>query len=484
MVGTVLSLLYDEMVRIWCYRWTAIITAIVLFVAGAAYIVRMPDNYDAWAQIYVPRQTSLSAAAANVSLGAEYGGTYVVQKTLLNDQNLGKVAEQLNPTLSRLDPAQRQAAILSLRNKIEVVPDAGDGFTEFHYTATNPVKAYNVVRLLLAQFVSSTQDRAQRDFSQADVFLDSQIAIYQRKLNESQQKIAAFHARYGDSAALATDTAEEADAASDVENARAAYTAALARDGSSADSPVQGQIAALEDRIAALRLQYTDQYPDVIAARQQLAQLQQRAASQANRAGGNSAVTVARGQLAAAQARLRRARFRPSLPPQIAAQEADLKRTDDMLRNAYQELLARREAAQMSLAVYGANNSAKFQVTNQPTIPAAPSGPNRPLLLLLAVVAAIAGGVGAAYLRGAITGVFVAPRELEEAFQLPVIGTISWEQTWHTGEVAQSSRHVAVFVTFGIILLVATVLISVSTSPWLQATFQQYSTTLFQGFVK
>src|SRR5579872_1196854 len=30
MVGTVLSLLYDELVRIWCYRWTAIITGTVL----------------------------------------------------------------------------------------------------------------------------------------------------------------------------------------------------------------------------------------------------------------------------------------------------------------------------------------------------------------------------------------------------------------------------------------------------------------------
>ncbi len=480
MVGTVLSLLYDEMVRIWCYRWTAIITAIILFVAGAAYVARMPDNYDAWAQIYVPRQTSLSAAAANVSLGAEYGGTYVVQKTLLNDQNLGKVAEQLNPALARLEPAARQSAILSLRNKIEIVPDGGDGFTEFHYTATSPVRAYRVVQLLLAQFVSSTQTRAQSDFSQADVFLDSQISIYQRKLNESQQKLISFHQRYGNQA-ITTDSDEEASAASDLENARAVYSAALARDGNA--SPAQAQIAAVEDRIAALRLQYTDQYPDVIAARQQLAQLQQRA-TQASKAGDNSAVASARGQLAAAQARLRRARFRPTLPPQIAAQEADLKRNDDMLRNAYQELLSRREAAQMSLAVYGANNSAKFQVTNQPTIPATPSGPNRPLFLGLALIAALAGGIGAGYLRGAITGVFVAPRELEEAFQLPVIGTISWEQTWHTGEAVQSSRNVAVFVTFGVILLVATVLVSVSTSPWLQALFQQYTGPLFQGFMR
>jgi len=167
---------------------------------------------------------------------------------------------------------------------------------------------------------------------------------------------------------------------------------------------------------------------------------------------------------------------------QLTLQE--LKRNDDMLRNSLQELLSRREAAQMSMAVYGANNNAKFRVTNRPTIPAFPAGPNRQLLLTLAFLGAIAGGIGAAYLRGAITGVFVAPRELEEAFQLPVIGTISWEKTWHTGEVSAGSRNVAVYVTFGIILLIGTILVSISTSPWLQAIYHNYSTSLLQAFVR
>jgi len=482
MVGTVLSLLYDEVVRIWCYRWTAIFTAVIIFVVGAAYIVRMPDVYDSWAQIYVNKQTPLTAATQNVSLvGEGYNSTYVVQKTLLNDQSLGKVAEQLNPALSRLSPAARQGAIGSLRNQIEIVPDNGDGFTEFHYKATNPVRAYRVVQLVLNQFVSANQDRAQKDLGQADVFLDAQLEVYKRKLADSQQKIAEFHARYGNNATT-TDSEEEANASADVENARAVYTAALARDGGAA-SPRQAQITALEDKIAALRLQYTDQYPDVVTARQQLAQLQSSAAS-AGKPSENAAVASARGLLAAAQARLRKARFHPGLPPQIAAQEADLKRTDDMLRNSYQELLSRREAARMSLAMYGSNNAGKFQVTNQPTIPAMPSGPNRMLYLGLAVLAAIAGGVGAAYLRGAITGVFVAPRELEDAFQLPVIGTISWEKTWHTGEVVESSRNVAVLVTFGVVLVAAAVVVSVSTSPWLQTLYHNYTASLFQGLVK
>ncbi len=480
MVGTALNLMYDELVRIWCYRWTAMITATILFVAGAAYVMQMPNIYDAWAQIYVNKQTPLAAAAQNVSLvGDGYGSTYVVQKTLLNDQSLRKVAEQLNPTLSRLTPAEQDAAITSLRSKITISPDQGDGFTEFHYKAADPVHAYRVVQLLLNQFVAANEDRNQRDLGQADVFLDTQIAVYQRKLAESQQALAAFQQRYGRTNDTA-DSEEEAAAAADVENARAAYNAALARDGGT--SPEQNEIAALEARIATMRLQYTDQYPDVVAARQQLSALQH-AAPQA-KVGESPAVVATRAELAAAQARLRRARFRPGLPSQVASQEAELKRNDDILRSSYQELLSRREAAKMSLAVYGANNAAKYQITNQPTVPSFPSGPNRPLFLALAVLAAIAGGIGAAYLRGAITGVFVAPRELEEAFQLPVIGTISWEKTWNTGATAQASRHVAAYAAFGALLLAATVLVLVSSSPWFQTFYHTYSAPLLHEFVR
>ena len=480
MVGAVLSLLYDEMVRIWCYRWTAIITGTILFVLGAAYVMRMPNVYDAWAQIYISKQTPLTQAASNVSLvGNEYGSSYVVQKTLLNDQNLRKVAEQLNPALNRLTPGQQESQIGALRSRVQIDPDQGDGFVEFHYKATEPQRAYRVVQLLVNLFLEANDDRTQRDLSQADLFLDAQIAVYQRKLAESQQKLTEFHQRYGQ-VAPAADSAEEAEAMADVAAARATLNTAVARDGAAA--PEQDQIVQLEAKIAALRLQYTDQYPDVIAAKQQLAMLKQ--AQPQAKVGDSPAVVTARAELANAQSRLRKARFRPELPPQIAGQEAELKRTDDVLRASYQELLSRREAAKMSIAVFGANNKAKYQITNAPTVPAFPSGPNRPLYLMAVVFAAVVGGIGAAYLRGAITGVFVAPRELEDAFQLPVIGTISWEETWHTGAAAENPRHAAIYVAFGAILLAATVLVLFSMSPSLQALYRSYSAILLHQFVR
>ncbi|HEY2837193.1 MAG TPA: hypothetical protein VGI89_11540 [Rhizomicrobium sp.] len=480
MVGAVLTLFYDEMVRIWCYRWTAIIIGTALFLLGAFYVMRMPNVYDSWAQIYISKQTPITQAASSVSLvGNEYGSTYVVQKTILNDQNLRKVAQQLTPALNRLSPGAQQGAIASLRSRITLEPDQGDGFVEFHYKAQDPKLANRTVQLLVNLFMDANDDRAERDLNQADMFLDAQLAVYQRKLTESQQKLAEFRQRYGQTAPVA-DSAEEAEAMGDVASARAGLSAALARDGVA--GPQLDQIAQLESKIAQLRLQYTDQYPDVIAAKQQLAMLKQ--AQPQAKVGETPGVITARAELANAQARLRKARFRPELPPQIASQEAELKRTDDILRTSYQELLSRREAAKMSLAVYGANNKAKYQITNPPTLPAFPVGPNRPLYMMALVFVSVLGGIGAAYLRGAITGVFVAPRELEDAFQLPVIGTISWEETWHTGAAAENPRHAAIYVAFGAVLLVATVLVLFSMSPWLQALYRSYSATLLHQFVR
>jgi hypothetical protein len=58
-----------------------------------------------------------------------------------------------------------------------------------------------------------------------------------------------------------------------------------------------------------------------------------------------------------------------------------------------------------------------------------------------AAVMAAAAGIGAAYVRAGVKGILVAPRELEEAFQLPVVGTVSWERAWHTRRLPPPAAH-------------------------------------------
>src|SRR5690606_17634085 len=95
-------------------------------------------------------------------------------------------------------------------------------------------------------------------------------------------------------------------------------------------APQDQAIADLENRLASLLTQYTEQYPDVVAARRQLAVLQAQraqylATAPAPTPAADPAVAAASGRLAAAQARARSTAVR-GVPAEISAQWAELQR--------------------------------------------------------------------------------------------------------------------------------------------------------------
>ena len=444
MIGALIALLYDEARRIWCYKWLATTTAICIFVAAGVYVMRMPSVYDAWGQIFVNKQTPVAVAAQGVSLvGDGYGSPYFVQKTLLNDQNLELVVQRLHPGrhMSKNDLAR---SVANLKSHIVIAPDQGDGFFEFHYRDSDGTRARDVVQLLLNEFVSRNLTRNQVELRQAGKFLDEQIASYEAMLADSQVKISEFRSRNPAFAAVPVVLGQDSSGSSDLPAAQAAYAAALSQAGgqpaAAGPSAAAERVAALEARITALRTQYTDQYPDVVVARRQLATAMAErdaephsASASPSASTANPAVDAARRRLEIAQRQSRpRIHYAPTAAPAAQSAWSELQRNDEVLRLNYQQLIGRREATRLSEAVYGADGSGKYQVTRQPTVPDIPIGPNRRLYLAFAVVAAIGGGLAAAYLRAAILGIFISPRELETAFQLPVVGTVAWEPAWST----------------------------------------------------
>jgi polysaccharide chain length determinant protein (PEP-CTERM system associated) len=458
MVGALIALIRDEARRIWCYKWLGLATSALIFCAGAVYVLHAPNVYDAWGQIFVNKQTPVAAAAEGVSLvGANYGSPYVVAKTMLNDQNLELVARRLDPAAAKLNKLQMTRAVTALRSQITVPPDQGDGFFELHVRDSDPARARRVVQVLLDEFISRNLTRSQRELAQAGRFLDDQIASYEAMLATSQVKIAAF--RQSHPVVAATPLPPTFDPmASDLPAARAAYETALAQSTTPAaarPSAVAERVYALQAKLAALRIQYTDQHPDVVSTRRQLAdavaerdeELRQAtlapAATPAT-ATANPALEAARRRLQEAQrAATPRQVAAPVVPPNLQSQWAELQRNDEALRIAYQQLIGRREAARMSTAVYGADGSAKYQITRRPTVPDFPIAPNRRLLMAMAAVIAVGGGLGAAYVVAAVKGIFVSPRELENAFQLPVIGTVAWEPAWSTKPGLRAPRPLA-----------------------------------------
>lgn len=428
MIGQILDRLIDEARRIWCYRWLVVGVTTTLVAAAVAFTLRAPDTYEAWGQVFVSRQTPASAAAGSVSL-ADLGAssTYVVQKTLLNDDNLETVVHALDPQ-RRFTKPELASAIAGLRKGVRLV-DGGDGFVEVHYTSTDPRRAQAVVRLILHQFMSGSYERSQQDLRLAGAFLDQQISVYADLISRSEAKIAAVRRRWGVTAPDATGEDVVIAAPAPQERAPAAPVQAPPPP---ARTEAAQRVVQLEARLASLMTVDTEQHPDVIAVRHQLEEARAQSRQEMAEIPASPLTMSPTPTSSPAPRRSVQVRRRRAPPPEATAELAALQRNDELLNASYQQLVAKRTAAQMSEAVSGADRASKFLVTREPTRPTIPVGPNRKLYLSVGLLVALGGGLGAGYLRAVTRGIMVSPRDIEEGVQLPVIGTISWEPALRT----------------------------------------------------
>lgn len=440
MFDAILTLVQDEIRRLWCHRWLGLACGLAILVVGTLYILSLAHTYDAWAQVYVDKQTPVSEATRSVSLGDGFS-TQVVEKTLLNDQNLERLIRETNPAAAQMTRAQMAKAVERLRSQIRISSDA-DGFVEFHYIDTDPVRGAQMAKRLMDEFIATNVSRNRSELVKAEAFLDNQIAGYKTLLADAQARIDTVRRSHaglpavpltGNSSFASTALADSPGAIADSDTEEVVVSS-RARTGGRAQSAKAAaaaeRVATLEAKLDQLKSLYTDEYPDVISTRRQLDDAIAAQRVEANLRPSITADAAAPG--VPVRRVIRRPRVVPVLPPGAAAEWSDAVRNADVLKANYQQLIARREATRMSLAVFGSDTSGRFQVTRAPTVPTIPVGPHRRLYFGVVVVASVIGGLAAAYLRAALRGIMVSPRELELACQLPVIGTVSWEPAWST----------------------------------------------------
>jgi uncharacterized protein involved in exopolysaccharide biosynthesis len=443
MFEALLSRLHDEVRRIWLYRWFLAAVTLVAFLAIAGFLVSMPKRYDSWSEIYVDKQAAMSAATQNVALnGAATPSSVMINpKVLLNDDKLQATLVKLDPSKASLSPMQMTNAVKNFRKTIAISDLDEDGFIQFHVKDVDPVRATRVVQELTRQFIDMSINRSQNDLGQTTKFLDGQIESFKGLMAASQEQLANFrHAHPGLPLQGGLAGGLAAPAASGTVVTLASPTseaAAPAAPPAPRVFPEDQKIAALEAQLADMQTRYTDQHPDVISTKRDLAVLlRQRAAEAAIPvAAAPTAPTPAPDNARRAAQVVRGPGRAAVIPPDIAAAWGTLIGNDEMLRADYQQLINKQQAAKMSSAILG--SSKRFEIIRPPIVPLVSYMPPRSWLVGGAAIAALAIGLVATFLRAAISGVLVSPRELEEEFDLPVAGTVSWEPAWQTGKVAK-----------------------------------------------
>jgi polysaccharide chain length determinant protein (PEP-CTERM system associated) len=212
--------------------------------------------------------------------------------------------------------------------------------------------------------------------------------------------------------------------------------------------PTDERLLELRRNLDGMLLKYTDNHPDVKAARQSIKQLEAEGA-RGSSAGtkttsstkGEVANTVydqikvrlvdAEAAAAAVQRRLdtavadqERIEKVAKSAPGILAQAQDLDRDYSVLKKNYQELVARREATQIAHAADTKTEKIQFRIVDPPQVPILPAAPNRAMYVSVVLLFGIGAGLAVPLALTQIDRSFATVGQLRN-LGIPILGSVT-----------------------------------------------------------
>ncbi len=464
----------------WRQRWLGVGLAWLVCTVGWIAIAFIPTEYESSARVYLDADPVLTPLLAGLAANTDPARHLdFMERTLLSRPNLEQLVRLTNLDVGITTPAQREALFTGLAQNIEVIPITSNLMT-IAYRNHDPQVAKNVVQSLLTIFNEKTSGSSRSEMDSAQRFLDEEILSYRDQLRAAEKRRGDLARQYPDliSDVLPGSGAPDVDRGSRLDQARAAVRqakddladAVTKRDalqkalasvppvldverapqvivtGQSA-SPEEARLEELRRNLDTLRLKYTDKYPDVIATRQEIAQLETEvkhtAASGGARANDKTQIAntvydqlkvelvdaqgaVATNQRRLAEAEADQARIEAIIQsaPGILEKVRDMDRDYGVLRDNYQALVARRESAGIADAADTKTEKIQFRVVDPPRVPLVPVAPRRPFLVSVVLLLGVGAGFAAPLAMTQLDHSFATLGQLRN-LGIPILGSVT-----------------------------------------------------------
>lgn len=431
----------------WRHRWQAVALIWVVALLGWTGVRLLPDRYISTARIYADADAVLGMLLRGIAIdNSPAAQVEVLQRTLVSRPNLERLVDRSGLSQRVAAGVEREKILQTLARDLRFGIQSRNLFT-VEYVDTDPYVAQNVVQQVVDLFLELASGSDRRQMENARSFLVQQLAVYEHQLREAEQRRATFTASYQDLLSLNGSVSRLEAVRTRIETMRGELLDAINRQKllrqQFAAAPAASAVsstAEAEQRLMVLRQRYTDQHPEVAAARATLDAA--RAVGNASRGVGASRTDPMREQLSvrlveadaqivSLERQLRELEDQSSRleemarnAPGVQAQFASLDRDYNIIRRNYEELLSRREAVNIAEAARTGTDRVTLDVVDPPTLPSTPASPKR-LLLASGVLLAAFGAAGALlFLRVQLDTSFYSLRELR-GVGLTVLGALS-----------------------------------------------------------
>lgn len=462
----------------WRFRKSALVAAWICGVVGALTILGLPSQYESRAQVFVDTQSVLRPLLQGIAVSPETRDqTDIVRHALLSRPSLDRVARQTGLYNGMKSDAEREKFLTEFADMISIRGEPGSGLYSISYPDKDAYTSYLVVKTLLETFVNRSLGAGRTDTQNAEDFLAKEVASYEARLSESEQKLAEFKKQHvgmmpdqrGDyflrlqqeSAAVdklqtSLDVAKRQrdelrrKISGETGDANAAVNSPTPQEIQAATS-IDARIHDSKRQLDELLLKFTDKHPEVVALKASIAQLEERRrrelggvrATSAGTSQSSSlvvdpvmqnlqiALNTSDVQVAALEEELARARSslaevkqKLSSGPEVEAELARLNRDYGVTKSQYEALLQRLESARISKNA-DRTEDLQLKVIEPPQPTLRPVRPNRRLFLGALFALSVLTGCAVAYLFASTQPVFFSKAAVREALELPVIGVVS-----------------------------------------------------------
>jgi polysaccharide chain length determinant protein (PEP-CTERM system associated) len=334
----------------------------------------------------------------------------------------------------------------------------------------NPRNAQQVCTAITSMFIEQSLSTRQQHSEDTTQFLAQQLADAKAQLDQQDKALADFKLKH--SGSLPDEEQTNLNLLTGLTSQLDAATQALARaqqDKGFAESVLTQQIAAwqasqsgrnpdtmdqeltaLQTQLTSLEARYTEDYPDVIKTRNDIASLQKKIAENDNQAAATESgkpprpvaepgqITQLRAQVRSfeqviaekskeqeqikQQIRLYQDRVQSS--PVVEEQYKELTRGYQTALDSYNDLQKKRDQSQMATELERQQEGEQFRVLDPANLPEKPSFPNRPLFALEGLAGGLALGFGMAFLLEMRDTSMRTERDVEFVLRLPVLAMV------------------------------------------------------------
>jgi len=451
-------------------KWSFILPATIILIIAVAVALLLPPVYRATSTILIEEQEiPADFVVATVTSFAEQRLQQINQR-IMSTSRLMEIIEEYDLYKEMREKRTSEEVIEQMREDVQLnqisaeVVDRRTGrptaatiaFTLSYEGKDSPTKVQRVANVLTSLFLKENLAVRERQTSETSKFLEEEMQRVKQNLAETERTLSEFKEKHINSLpemlqvnmqGLSTSerSIERLDEQLRSLKEREGYLhTQLANLSPYMENSDRQRLELLETELVALQTRFSDEHPDVIKAKAEVAALKKKMADDGEQADvdagepDNPAYVTLASQLASTRSEIRsvtnqigelrkektKYEMRVEETPKVEREYQVLTAEQMNLKAKYNDLMQKHMEAVVAVGLEKGQKGERFTLIDPPQLPEKPFKPNRLAIALIGVVLGIGAGVGWAALREFGDQAVYSSERLAIGCGFPVLGEV------------------------------------------------------------